>query len=272
MIQNSFLHAEAASCSLASGSSGNSIYYQSASTKILIDCGISAKRIKAGLATFDVSANDLTAILITHEHSDHVCGLEVLARHFHLPIYMSAGTYREWSSRVPTAYTHDVRLIESGDQIQIADVEVQAFATPHDAAEPLGFRVNDGKTSISVFTDLGVVTPELISAVSGSNMVYVESNYDENMLWAGPYPWPLKQRIAGEFGHLSNEDAAAVIAELLALGSEEFILSHLSAENNMPSLADLTVQQMLLAKNIHVGKDLRLRLAPRHEPGPLVYL
>lgn len=272
MIQSSFIQAEAASCSLASGSSGNSIYFQSAGTKILLDCGISAKRIREGLSSVDVLAGDLTAILITHEHSDHVAGLEVLARHFKLPIYMSAGTYREWSMRVPSAYTHDVRLIQAGSIFTIGDIEVKAFATPHDAAEPLGFKVNDGKHSLAVFTDLGMITPELLEAVSGSEMVYVEANYDVNMLWAGPYPWPLKQRIAGEHGHLSNEDAAQVISDLLGNGSQEFILSHLSAENNMPSLADLTVQQILSAKNINVGKDLRLRLAPRHVPGPLIYL
>ena len=272
MIQSSFIHAEAASCSLASGSSGNSIYFQSAGTKLLVDCGISAKRIREGLASIDVLASDLTAILITHEHSDHVSGLEVLARHFNLPIFMSAGTYREWSQRVTSVYTHDVHLIEAGTSINIGDVAVNAFATPHDAAEPLGYKIDDGNHSVAVFTDLGMITPELLSAVSGSDLVYVEANYDVNMLWAGPYPWPLKQRIAGENGHLSNEDAGQVIADLLEDGSQEFILSHLSAENNMPSLADLTVQQILLGKKIHVGQDLRLRMAPRHVPGPLIFL
>lgn len=272
MLQTSFLTAEAATCSLASGSSGNAIYFQSAGTKVLVDCGISAKRIRQSLATFDVGAKDLSAIFITHEHSDHICGLEVLARHFHLPIYMSAGTYRAWSARVPYAYKHEVHLIADGDSIALGDMEVKAFATPHDAEEPLGFRMHDGKHTVSVFTDLGKVKPELLQAVQGSQIVYVEANYDEHMLWAGPYPWPLKQRIAGENGHLSNEDAAAVIYELLQRGGQEFVLSHLSAENNMPSLADLTVQQILAEKQVKVGQDLKLRLAPRHEPGPLVYL
>ncbi len=272
MIKNTFFHSPAATCSLASGSSGNAIYFQSASTKVLVDCGISCKRICAGLNGLEISPEEISAVLVTHEHSDHISGLEVFARRHKLPIYMSAGTYREWSARVPRAVEHDVHLLQAGQKISLADLEVEAFSIPHDAAEPLGFSLNDGRHKVSVFTDLGQVTDDLLRAVAQSRLIYIEANYDPNMLWAGSYPWELKQRIAGEKGHLSNTDAAEAIADLLSEGCEEYVLSHLSVENNMPALADLTVQQVLLSKNIKVGEDLRLRLAPRYEAGPMVYL
>lgn len=272
MIKNSFFHSPAATCSLASGSNGNVIYFQSASTKVLVDCGISSKRICAGLSGLNISPEEITAVLVTHEHSDHISGLEVFARRHKLPIYMSAGSYREWSARVPRAVEHDVKLIQAGQKFELADLEIETFSISHDAAEPIGFSLNDGKHKVAVFTDLGQFTDELLREVAQSRLIYIEANYDPDMLWAGSYPWELKQRISGTKGHLSNTDAAEAIAALLKGGCQEYVLSHLSAENNMPALADLTVQQVLLSKEIKVGEDLRLRLAPRHEPGPMVYL
>lgn len=272
MQYNELWQRPAASASLASGSSGNVIYFQSGRTKLLIDAGISAKRIREALALFSVSPEELSAVFVTHEHSDHISGLEVLARRYALPVFMSAGTYREWSGRVPRAAEIDVRLVADGDCVALDELSVRAFSTPHDAAESLGYVVDDGRRRMAVFTDLGRVEPGLLEAVRGVDLAYVEANYDPTMLWAGPYPWPLKQRIAGARGHLSNDEAGEAIFAMLNGGSEHFVLAHLSAENNMPSLADLTIQQLLAERGVKVGEDLRLRLAPRHEPGPLLPL
>lgn len=257
--------------SLASGSSGNAYFCSSQTTSVLIDAGVSAKRLEAALEAHDEAAGDLDAILITHEHSDHIRGLEVLARRYHLPIYLSEGSYRAIRSKLRTDYAYDIRLVCADTAFQVGDIEVLPVAVSHDAAEPLAFRLEDALGSVGVCTDLGCFDLRQRQVFGACELLYVEANYNEDMLMTGPYSWPLKLRIRGDHGHLSNEDAASFIAALIEQGCENFVLSHLSAQNNQPALAELSVSQDLASYGMVADRDYRLWIAPRHRAGE-VYL
>ena len=241
---------------LASGSSGNAILVSHGETHLLVDCGISCLRIKRALAALGLSAADLTGILITHEHSDHICGLETLFKQFHLPVYCSGGTARQLSYRI--AFLDEVlTAFVPGQPFVLGEITVTPFATPHDAAESVGYTFAADGRKAAVVTDLGVVTSIVEDAVAGSHLMVAESNHDPDMVRSGPYPYYLKQRILGQQGHLSNADCAAFCKRV---GAKTVILAHLSAENNRPSLALRTVREML-------GEQVTVAVAPRCETG-----
>lgn len=260
----------AATVSLASGSSGNSLLYIGRKTALLLDAGISCRKITDALSEIGLDPSFISAVLVTHEHSDHVAGLDVFARKFALPIYMSAGTYEGWSKRCPKAREHDVRIVEGGQSFEIDDLEIKAFNIPHDAEEAVSFRINEGKFSVSLLTDLGIFTDEVFNEIRGSGRIYIEANYDTAMLKAGPYPYPLKMRIAGKRGHLSNDESAEAIMKLIESGTEEFILSHLSVNNNIPALAELSVKSYLKDRQAVCGRDYILKVAPRFKIGEIL--
>ena len=241
---------------LASGSSGNSILVSHGGTHLLVDCGISCLRIKKALAALGLSPNHLSGILITHEHSDHICGLETLFKQFHLPVYCSAGTGRQLAYRI--AFLEEVlRPFTPGEPFTLGELTVGPFATPHDAAESVGYTFTDGARKAAIVTDLGFVTGVVEQAVAGSHLMVVESNHDPDMVRSGPYPYYLKQRILGQHGHLSNADCAALCQRV---GANTVILAHLSAENNSPALALRTVRAAL-------GEQVTVAVAPRSETG-----
>ena len=241
---------------LASGSSGNAILVSHAGTHLLVDCGISCLRIKRSLAALGLSAADLTGILITHEHSDHICGLETLFKQFHLPVYCSRGTARQLAYRI--AFVEEVlRPFVPGEPFTLGEITVSPFATSHDAAESVGYTfVADGRKA-AIVTDLGVVTSVVEQAVAGSHLLVAESNHDPDWVREGPYPFHLKQRVLGQQGHLSNADCAALCKRA---GAQTVILAHLSAENNSPSQALNTVRSLL-------DDNVTVTVAPRSEPG-----
>lgn len=241
---------------LASGSSGNCILISHGDTHLLVDVGISCRRIKTALASLGLSCSDLSGILITHEHSDHISGLATLFKQYHLNVWCSEGTGRQLVYRI--AFLGEVlHTFRPGESFTIGGLTVQAFATCHDAAESVGYTFTDGIHKLAVATDLGLVTGVVEQAICGCDVLLVEANHDPHMLMDGPYPYHLKQRILGAHGHLSNSDCAGLAAKS---GAKTVILAHLSAENNTPSLALNAVREA-------VGRDVCVEVAPRCETG-----
>ena len=241
---------------LASGSSGNCILVSHGATHLLVDAGISCRRIKNALAGLGLTPGELTAVLITHEHSDHISGLATLFKQYHLPVWCSKGTGRQLEYRI--AFLNEVlHTFEPGESFPLGGLTVTGFATLHDAADPVGYTFTDGVRKAAVVTDLGVVTPVVEACVRGSGLLVAEANHDPDLVREGPYPYYLKQRILGAHGHLSNADCAALAARS---GAETVILAHLSEENNRPALALETVRACL-------GEHVTVEVAPRNEPG-----
>lgn len=245
---------------LASGSSGNCILVSHGETHILVDCGISCLRIRRALAALGLSCADLAAILITHEHSDHISGLATLFKQFHLPVYCSRGTARQLEYRV--AFLGEVlHPFAPGEGFALGEVAVESFPTPHDAADSVGYTFTAGGRKAAIVTDLGAVTEPVERAVTGSHLMVVESNHDPDWVVDGPYPWHLKQRVLGPQGHLSNADCAALCARV---GADTVVLAHLSAENNTPELA-LTAVRAAVAPHVTVETAPRSEMGRRYE-------
>ena len=262
---------------LGSGSAGNSALVATDHCKILVDGGLSARQLVLRLAQCSVTPDQVDGVLLTHEHGDHVCGLEVLCRKFDVPIYCNAltaeaircdglfGRHRNW------------RIFRTGSAFSICDVTVQAFPVPHDAVDPLGFAFHAGSGGLGFITDLGYATKMLIERLREVQTLVIETNHDEKLLQNDPHrPWPVKQRIQSRHGHLSNAAAAGVIEELLGGKIERVVLGHLSRDCNTPELA-LGAVRALLARcgntdiEVHCAAQseisLRFRIGET-EPGP----
>ena len=224
---------------LASGSKGNSVYVELDGVRLLVDAGISAARITKGLRERGIEPQSIDAVLVTHEHIDHVRGLKTLAKQYHLPILATRGTLAGIDGGA--AFEDDMRSIS--DAFMIGNVTVQPFATSHDAAEPCGFRI-EGSHCCTVATDLGVVTDTVQDAMEGADVLVLEANHDADLLRQGSYPWPLKRRILSNRGHLANGDAAWALTRMKKHPRKVY-LAHLSEENNRPALARDTVHDIL---------------------------
>ncbi|MDI9497044.1 MAG: MBL fold metallo-hydrolase [Bacillota bacterium] len=265
--QPSLLRSGTSSVSLFSGSSGNSIHVEGEEAALLVDVGVSCRRLEKALAAVGSHPGSIDGILITHEHSDHVAGLDVFCRRHAVPVYINRRSWAAVSRRLPDPAAIDVRFVEPGESLTIGDLTVRSFPTPHDAAEPVGWRIESRRQTVAVMTDIGCFDDGLFAAVAGADILYIEANYDPEMLRIGPYPWPLKERIRSSHGHLSNEDSADAIARLIRAGSRTFVLSHLSETNNVPELAELTVSRRLQDHGLIQGRDYRLLVAPRYHSG-----
>ena len=230
--------------SFASGSGGNCTLVSGGGKYILVDAGISLRRIKACLASRDLSLCDISAIFLTHEHSDHIAALPMLEKYTDIPIIASGGTARSIMAKGKFS-GKNIEIIEAGEVIDVEGVAVKSFATSHDAAESLGYSLECGYEKVAVATDLGHITAEVRSAVLGATAVLLEANHDVDMLRVGPYPWHLQQRILGPSGHLSNEDSGRFALELAEQGVKHILLAHLSKENNIPELAFQTSKSAL---------------------------
>lgn len=224
---------------LASGSKGNSVYVELDGVRLLVDAGISAARITKGLRARGIEPQSIDAVLVTHEHIDHVRGLKTLAKQYHLPILATRGTLAGIDGGA--AFEDDMRSIS--DAFMIGNVTVQPFVTSHDAAEPCGFRI-EGSHCCTVATDLGVVTDTVQDAMEGADVLVLEANHDADLLRQGSYPWPLKRRILSNRGHLANGDAAWALTRMKKHPRKVY-LAHLSEENNRPALARDTVHDIL---------------------------
>lgn len=260
-------------CSIASGSSGNCIFVGTERTSVLIDAGISGKKVVEGLKELNRKPEELDAILVTHEHSDHIRGLGVLARKYGLPVYCSPGTKHAMLSQqmlgsVDESLFHE---ITPDEYFSIKDLEVLPFRVSHDAAEPVAYRLCQGEKCVAVATDLGYYDDYIIDHLRKLDAVLIESNHDIHMLQAGKYPYYLKQRILGLKGHLSNDNAGRLLGEILHDDMKAVLLGHLSRENNYEALALATVNaEITLGDNPFKAEDFEIQIAKRDEPSQMI--
>ena len=248
-------------CNLYSGSSGNCSFIETNKTKILVDCGVSYKKIKEGLESINQDIHDIDAILITHEHADHIKGIGVLSKNIDVPIYANKKTLDEIEKKY---FISNAIPFKTNENFDIKDLKVFPFKIPHDAADPVGFTIDYKNTKISLATDIGHVENKLLKNLNESSFVLLESNYEPDMLKSSSYPYSLKHRILGPEGHLSNEDASKVIKTLVNNGLKNIMLGHLSKENNFPELAYQTTVNELIDSNIDIAK-LQLAVADREK-------
>lgn len=258
--------------SLASGSSGNSYLIKYRNQALLLDAGLSGKRTLAALNTIGVDVSCIQAILITHEHNDHVAGAGVISRKLGLPLYMTEGTWRASISKLGKIPDAMINLVEPETCFSVGDLEIQALSISHDAVEPVNYLFNTGSITAAVLTDTGCITGAMLKRLAKCTAMVLEANHDPEMLQTGPYPWRLKQRVAGKFGHLSNIQAARLAAWLAINGSlRQIQLGHLSAVNNSPNQALTTVADFLSEKGLASEFVYQsLQVLPRHDPGPVL--
>ena len=262
-------------CSIASGSSGNCIYVGDDNTHLLIDAGISKKRIEAGLSELNVRGDELNAILITHEHVDHIQGLGVFSRKYEIPIYGTKGTIegiRKCSSlgKMPDGLLHE---INTDTEFQLGSITVCPFRISHDANEPSGYRMYNDHKSVAVATDLGMYDEYIIDNLRNLNAIVLEANHDVHMLEVGPYPYQLKRRVMGDKGHLSNELSGRLLCDILHESLECVVLGHLSKENNYEELAYETVKlEVTMGNNPYKGDDFRIIVAKRDTVSKIITL
>ena len=246
-------------CTLASGSSGNAVLVFNETTSLLIDAGISAKRICDGLRQLGLEPAQLDAICITHSHSDHISGLRVLLKRVTCPVYATEATGAVIARQVEGA-AERLHTLQPQEPVFFGNLKVQAFSTPHDAPGSVGYTVSDGERKCSVVTDLGFVTEEVRQSIYGSQLALVEANHDVDWLKSGAYPPYLKRRILGDGGHLSNEDSGELCCELAEHGTQKLVLAHLSHENNTPERARSVVCGMLSRRGFD---QVSVTVAPR---------
>ena len=255
-------------CSLYSGSTGNSLFVQSDTTKILVDAGVSAKKITEALNSISVDIDSIDAILVTHEHIDHVKSLSTLSTKYNIPVFATSGTWDAMPENKSKISLQNQKSFKLVDKFEIGDIKISPFSIPHDAADPCGFNLLCNDKKISIATDIGHMTKDIIHKLEDSSLLMLESNYDPEVLKCGSYPYRLKTRILGPTGHLANSTAGKTISLLLESGLNTAILGHLSKENNFPDLAYRTVLEELRLSNSNFDK-LDLSVASRSEPTKL---
>ena len=256
-------------CSLFSGSSGNCLLVESEDSKVLIDAGGSAKKIVDALSLVGVKPEDLKAIVVTHEHSDHVKSLGTLSKKFNIPVFANTETWDAMPEQKEKILVENQKTFIVNKDFEIADLKFSPFNIPHDAANPCGFNIFHDNQKISIATDLGHITPEIMSHLEKSCFALLESNYDLNVLKCSRYPYALKQRIAGPLGHLSNDTSGKVISKLVDSGLKNVLLGHLSKENNFPELAYKTVAEEVLT-NRNNESDIHIGVARRDCPSSVI--
>ena len=261
--------------SIASGSSGNCIYVGTEETHLLIDTGVSCKKVNEGLKELGLTGADISAVLVTHEHADHIGGLGVFLRKYKTPVYSAAETidqiYRAKNiGKLPEGCFH---AICPEEHFAIGDIEVDSLSISHDAANPMAFRMTSGDSSAAVITDLGFYNNHLIEKLQGLNAILLEANHDLRMLEVGPYPYYLKRRIAGNHGHLSNEASGQFLDELLHKDMKKILLGHISMENNMPPLALETVRSEIeMSASCWSADSFSIDAAGRSQASEIVYI
>lgn len=269
-------------CALYSGSSGNSIFLSSktenevnsfssylqagfrSETNLLVDAGMSGKKLQIAMNEIGENLDNIDGLLITHEHIDHMKGVGVIMRRHKIPVYVNQKTWDKISKMaIGNIPENLINIVKSNSEFLIGDLKINSFSTPHDAVDSSGYKITYQDKKVCVFTDIGEITDELLLNVNGSDAVFIESNYDTKMLWEGNYPYMLKKRIDGLNGHLSNEECSKAVMKLLKSGTTRFVLSHLSQENNLPSVAMKATKSELKKEGAIIGKDLEVQVAMR---------
>lgn len=249
---------------LCSGSSGNASYLEAGGVRLLVDAGVTAKRMKQLMDLIDVSPETLNAILVTHEHTDHVSGVGVLSRKYDIPVFAAAECWESMPKQIGEIAPRNIRVFEPDQDFYLNQLCVHPFTTPHDAAHAVGYAFVHGGKKLSIMTDIGHVSNTMLDAVAKSDLILLEANHDVDMLKAGSYPYPLKMRILSSRGHLCNEDAGLVLQKLYGRGVKNAILGHLSQENNTPELALITVQSVL--EEAGLLESMFVTVADRFQP------
>ncbi|MCD5425341.1 MAG: MBL fold metallo-hydrolase [Methanosarcinaceae archaeon] len=229
-----------------------------------MDAGLSGKKIKEGLHKIGVDGHKLDAILVTHEHKDHIQGVGVLSRQYDLPIYANELTWTAMEHKLGKIKEENYNIFD-GD-FTLGNLEIQPFSIPHDASDPVGYVIYGDKTKIGIATDMGYIPNKVKDILKETDLLVIEANHDMEMLMSGPYPWMLKNRIKGELGHLSNDTVANILPELINGNFSKILLAHLSKNNNMPKLAYETIKGVLENNGLYVGKDIQLDLTYQDKP------
>jgi phosphoribosyl 1,2-cyclic phosphodiesterase len=252
---------------LSSGSKGNSTYIRAGKYSVLIDAGLSGKGLEERMAALNLDPEALDALLITHEHKDHIKGVGILSRRYDLPIYANDGTWAKAEPELGKIKAENRRVF-TGDFI-IGELKFSPYSISHDASQPVGYVCQAADKKIVLATDTGIMNQKIINKIKGADFFVLESNHDLEMLMTGKYPYFLKNRIKGSEGHLSNDDTAALLPELIKDNFPTVVLAHLSEENNNPKVAYITVNNALKEAGLEVGKDLRMGCADQHQTTPL---
>lgn len=250
---------------LFSSSSGNCTLISNDDTNILIDAGVSASKISKALSDINMDICEIDAIVVTHEHTDHIKGIGVLSRSNNIPVYANVLTMNSIANAVGGLHEHHKRIIESAKSFEIRSMSITPFSIPHDAVMPMGYTVDTGSCKVSVATDTGHITKSMLINMSQSEAVLIESNHDVDMLKNGKYPYMLKKRILSDDGHLSNDNAAWLATQLALWGTKKIILGHLSDKNNTPEKAYSAASKMLADNNIKVDSDVILKVASKNQ-------
>lgn len=258
-------------CSLFSGSTGNSLFIQGDETKILVDSGMSAKKITNALESIDIDIKEINAILVTHEHIDHIRSIGTIAKKYKIPIYANLGTWNGIENEKLVIEIENKNYFKIGEKFEIGDLKITPFATSHDAMDSCGFSIEHEGKKVSIATDLGEITNEVMNGLKNSKFVLLEANYEPEVLKCCGYPYSVKTRIAGNRGHLSNAEAGKTITKLLQHGLENVMLGHLSKESNFPELAYESVSNELIKNGINM-KEIEMSVANRLEPSKVVNL
>ena len=256
-------------CSLYSGSTGNSLFVQGDETKILVDTGVSAKKIEEGLSSINIDINEINAIIVTHEHIDHIRSAGTMAKKYNIPIYATLGTWNGIDNEKLVRPIEQKNYFKIGEEFEIGDLKIMPFATSHDAMDSCGFSITHDSDKISIATDLGEMTKDILKQINKSKFMLLEANYEPEVLRCCSYPYSVKKRIAGTRGHLSNGEAGNTIAKLADNGLQNVMLGHLSKESNFPELAYKSVINELAQNGINY-KDIELNVASRIEPSKVV--
>lgn len=258
-------------CPLYSGSSGNSIFVSSNNTKVLIDAGMAGKSIESALKSIDEKPNEIDAIFVTHEHSDHIKGVGVMSRKYDIPIYANEDTWKAMNEKIGKIKEHNINMLDKS-YVDIKDMHIINYSVSHDAASPLGYALCSENKKACIATDLGFFSETVKDVIEDADVILLESNHDVEMLKFGPYPYPLKRRILSDVGHLSNDACGKALVEIMNDKHKSVFLGHLSKTNNYPDLAYQTVLNILNENHIKVGKDINLNMARRDMPSELIRL
>ncbi|WP_062052535.1 MBL fold metallo-hydrolase [Bacillus sp. JCM 19034] len=254
---------------LASGSTGNAVYVETEKQRLLIDAGLSGKKMDELFTKIQRDPKQLDGIVVSHEHSDHIKGVGVFARKHKLPIYANEKTWAAMDSQLGQIATEQKFIFQTGEVKSFGDLDVESFAVSHDAAEPMFFAFHHGGKKLVLATDMGYVSERIKGTIEAADMFIFESNHDMNMLRMGRYPWSVKRRILSDVGHVSNEDAALALSDVIRDNTKRIYLAHLSLDNNMKDLARLSVEQVLKEQDMAVGEQFELYDTDPHQPTAL---
>ncbi|MBS2772336.1 MULTISPECIES: MBL fold metallo-hydrolase [Anoxybacillus] len=257
---------------LASGSTGNAFYIETEKQRLLVDAGLSGKQMEELFKQIERSPQNLTAILVTHEHSDHIKGLGIMARKYQLPIYANEKTWRAMEGLIGDIPTEQKFIFPLGDVRSFGDLDVESFGVSHDAAEPMFYVFHHDGKKLALITDTGYVSDRMKGTIQHADVFVFESNHDVEMLRMGRYPWSIKRRILSDVGHVSNEDAALALTDVIGDQTKRIYLAHLSQDNNMKELARMTVEQTLENRGFGVGQQFEICDTDPKVPTKLVYV